>query len=259
MLSGSGVRLGAVVSRTSEAAVEASQLLGAEEGVGAQDSRLESLLRDFSGLLFLTTADDALPALVKRLVSVRESWEGVSVIHSSAGFGLDLLSPFRGATTASLHPCYPISKRMERLPEGTCYTFAGDETLLEICRELVQSWAGEFIQQGRLERELYHAGCVLSAGHLAALLCLSELVLIKSGLSESQARLVSRSISKGIVEQFDASRASSQLITGPFARRDSDLIARHLRALADEVPQAKEIYQLVGELSQLLLGENQRN
>jgi predicted short-subunit dehydrogenase-like oxidoreductase (DUF2520 family) len=210
-----------------------------------------------SGLIFLTSRDDKLEELASTCSMARSNWEGVTVFHCSGGLEVRVLDGFleKGAEVGVIHPCYTIFKPMEHLPKNgvVCYTVQATNGAIEVARELIDKWAGRFILLGDVNRSVYHAGAVMAVGHVITLLCAAEELLIKSGLSKEEALFLVKSLHSGVasnVFSLDNEGSIESLITGPFVRRDIELIKKQKEAISNSAPQFLQLYELLGLLSQ---------
>lgn len=264
MLKTSGIEVKAIGSRNHDKAEEAVRFVG--EGcafelhspLASSDELAKKLFSRLGtrqiSLVFLTTCDDAILPVANAVAALRQNWEGITCLHCSAGLGLEVLLPLqkRNARIAILHPSYPICKSTKALPgDGSVvYSFVGDKALRVVFSELVLSWGGIFLDLRNVNHTLYHAGNVLAAGHVVALLCSAQEVLIRSGVSAEDALRIVCSLTNGVLRNIRESKNDSnvlnQILTGPFVREDWQLIKRHRQALQEHAAEVAELYELLG-------------
>ena len=217
-------------------------------------------------LLILSPTDDALSQVVDIVSALRASWSGVDVVHLSGGTELKVLSPFvkRGAETGVLHPCYPITKGTGTkvtggIPQGVVYTIeTGGESPLDIAARLgaaVKSFGGMALSVTGVDRARYHAGCVLSAGHVVALLESATRSLNASGIPNKSSREIVLSIANGVFDNLSQSGSDfAGAMTGPFVRKDEAVIKKHRQALKGVGVNILEIYDLLGRRIREIIG-----
>jgi predicted short-subunit dehydrogenase-like oxidoreductase (DUF2520 family) len=87
---------------------------------------------------------------------------------------------------------------------------------------------------------LYHAGAVFGSNYVALMLDLAERLI---GIDDARDDLVA--LAHSAIANWRAHRGPARF-TGPAARGDSEVIARHLRALAVD-PQLAQIYELLAD------------
>ncbi len=242
MLSTSGITVSGIVGRQSADERRAELGRVADSGTAFQ--------------LVFAVQDDLLPEVTQEFGKLRSDWSSALVWHCAGGVPRTVLSPFaeRGAETAVLHPCYPISSPLASLPRGriVAYTLEAGPTCLSYFEELVDSWEGVLITVSNLQRELYHAGNVLAAGHVVSLLLAAEHTLTRSGLRKESAHAVIRSLIAGSTANLervvDGGESLGSILTGPFVRDDIKVIRRQHGALQQLLPELGELYTLLGKL-----------
>ena len=212
-------------------------------------------------ILILSPTDDALPQVAEVVSALRASWSGVDVLHLSGGSELKLLNPFvsRGAETGVLHPCYPITTGTGVIPHGVVYTLeGGGESSLDIAARLaalVKSFGGVPLSVSGIDRARYHAGCVLSAGHVIALLDSAVKAISASGISKKTAHEIVNSLASAAVENFAQTGLDvTSALTGPFVRGDERTIKKHRQALKGVGVNILEIYDLLGKRIREIVG-----
>jgi len=268
MFHSSGMDVSTLVCRTEESAKKAVEFIGCGKGVSVNleseefSSEFISVLNEAPNertklVLQLSLSDDLLAEKASSIAALKDSWKNVYVFHLSGGLGLDVLAQFenRGAKIGSFHVCYPVSAPLTTLPRdgSICYSFCGDSELEIILRDYVKSWNGKFIVLPKtINRALYHAGNVLSAGHLISLSASAEELLKKAGISAIDTKLIISSVTSGVLEDITslgANEAISKTLIGPFVRQDWVLINRQLKAIREHSPQFEQLYSYLGEIT----------
>ena len=211
-----GHAIGAVHARTS--AAEAVRVLGD----GVPDGPL-----DDADVVVFATPDDTLADAARRHPLAR----GQVALHLSGAHPSTILAP-TGARTASLHPLCPfadLEQSLATLPD-TYFFVEGDavETAERLARDL-----GPHVSRIATEKKvLYHAGAAIASNYVVTLLGLARELLTQAGVDEEHALGALVRLARGAVDNVGRVGVARGL-TGPAARGDVELIARHVEALPD--------------------------
>jgi predicted short-subunit dehydrogenase-like oxidoreductase (DUF2520 family) len=182
-------------------------------------------LEDDPDLLLLAVSDRALAE-----VEVPET--GAIVFHCS-GIHPAMHGGF------SLHPLKalpPVGEPSDL--RDTLLVFEGAHR--EIAEEIARAAGSRFAEIGAAAKTRYHAGAVFGSNYVAALLDIARELIALPGAREDIAALARSAIDNWTAHD-DARR-----FTGPAARGDADVLARHRAALA-ESPELAEVYRLLAE------------
>jgi len=93
-------------------------------------------------------------------------------------------------------------------------------------------------------KPLYHAAAVFGSNYVAAMLDVSEQMLAKAGIESAREPLIA--LAQSAIENWRRHQ-DARRFTGPAARGDREVIARHLEALRGD-PQVAEIYELLAAI-----------
>jgi predicted short-subunit dehydrogenase-like oxidoreductase (DUF2520 family) len=238
----------ALVSRSASHARRAVRLAGVKARALSFES-LEELPR--AEVLFITTPDDALAEVVRRLTELKgEPARGGVALHTSGALASDVLAPLRerGYAVGSMHPLAAVSDAVggaESLRRAF-YCVEGDRRALSVARKIVRDLGGESFSVRASEKALYHASAVLTAGHTVALFDIALRLLARCGLSQSQARRVLLPLLRSTLDNLTR-ETTERALTGTFARGDGATVRKHLAALRDAgEPDALLAYALLG-------------
>jgi predicted short-subunit dehydrogenase-like oxidoreductase (DUF2520 family) len=149
-----------------------------------------------------------------------------------------------GALTAvrggfSLHPLRslpPVGEPSDLA--GTLLVFEGAHR--EIATDIADSAGARFAEIRPEQKVLYHAAAVFGSNYVAALLDIAAELIGIAHARDDLARLAESAI------QNWKRHPGSERFTGPAARGDLQVLARHIAALHDD-PQVAEIYRLLAE------------
>jgi len=245
-LLGCGYEVRALVSRSADHARRAAKRAGVKAlALGAGE--LEGL--PASGLLFITTPDDAIEETAGRLASLPALKSRV-VLHASGALSSGVLAPLRarGVSVGSMHPLASVSlpaAGAESLRRAF-YCVEGDAPATRAARRVVRDLGGETFTIDPGDKALYHAAAVLAAGHVVALFDVALDTLGRCGLRERRARQILLPLLSSVADNL-ARRTPAQSLTGSFARADVETVGKHLRALGElEDSDALAVYKLLG-------------
>ena len=239
-----------VTATSRERALEAVQFIGEGEPLPYQAGKEIAKFPSVSVLL-LTPRDDLLPFIAREVAASSDDWNSCVVLHSSGATPVEVLQVFseKGAHVGILHPCYPICEPMKELPKdgSVTFSFTGEDALFSEVKNFAREWGVNLIRAEGIKREVYHAGLMFSAGHLGALLAEAEDLLRASGLDAKNARATMLSVAGGVLNNLSNDAGVHKTLTGPFARGDKELIAKQREIIQTLSPDARAIYDLLGE------------
>ncbi len=199
-------------------------------------------------LILVTTPDDVIEATVRQVAAADGFTPGQRVVHTSGGFGPEVLGLARaaGAAVAACHPAMtfpdPVSGA-DNLP-GTSWAVTAAEEDLGWARVLVVDLGGSPVTLAPKDRTLYHAGLSVGSNATTAVVSLARDMLLGAGITDPAAFLGPLVVTsaRGGAEQ------GVQALTGPVRRGDAGTVSAHLRELATSFPEAVETYLALGEL-----------
>lgn len=190
-----------------------ASLLGAPSEIGEAD------------LLLLAVSDRALAEIADSLPPTTAIIFHCSGIHHSVRGGF------------SLHPLKalpPVGEPSDL--RDTLLVFEGAHR--EVAQEIARAAGSRFAEINVAAKAGYHAGAVFGSNYVAALLDIAHQLIALPGARQDIAALARSAIDNWAAHE-DARR-----FTGPAARGDSEVLERHMAALAGR-PELAEIYRLL--------------
>lgn len=187
--------------------------------------------------------DDALPDLAASLADRTWAPEAVA-LHLSGATPVEVLAPLRRASVSvgGMHPAASFTDPLrdaERL-DGTTFALGGDAPAVACAATIVEACGGRAVVIDDAGRAAWHAGAAHASNHLVALVDQSLELLGAAGLSRGQARAALVPLVASVVAHL-SDDDPDEVLTGPVARGDVDVVRRHLeacRALPDDVSAA---------------------
>ena len=193
----------------------------------------------------LAGADVVVLAVPDALVGAIEVPPGPAVVHCAGALELTALNAER---RGSFHPLVAVSSPRDSLAGGWAAISASDEKLERTLRRMARALKMHPFEVPELDRARYHAGAVMSAGLVIALLDAAvEATGLPRKTAEAALLALTRSALSGAGE-----RGLSKSLTGPIVRGDAAVVQRHLAALPEDV---RELYRALSKRVLKLTGE----
>lgn len=140
----------------------------------------------------------------------------------------------------SLHPLKSLPPLGEPSDlRGTTLVFEGAHR--HTAKLIAAAADARFIEIAPEQKTLYHAAAVFGANYVAAAIDIAERLMTKAGVDDVRDDLVA--LAHSAIENWRRHHDEKRF-TGPAARRDVEVLRRHLTALRDE-PQLAAIYELL--------------
>ena len=200
-------------------------------------------------LILLTVPDDELPALVAGLANTGAPLRGRLLAHASGAHGIRTLDPAtrEGALPLALHPVMTFTGRdddVDRI-KGVSFGVTAPEPIRPAAEALVIEMGGEPVFIEEENRALYHAALAFGANYLVTLTSQAADLLRQAGADEPN-RMLAPLLSAAL---DNALRFGDNGLTGPVARGDDGTVSRHVRAISDTDPRARNAYLALARLT----------
>lgn len=200
-------------------------------------------------LVVVCVGDDTLVDVVRQVAAADAVTEGSRWVHTSGGYGVDVLEPVRlaGAAVAACHPAQTFpdpDTGLAALP-GTSWAVTADEANLGWARVLITDLRGSPVTVPAGSRTLYHAGLTVGSNATATVVTLARDLLLGAGVTDPAqflGPLVTTSAS-------NAARSGAAALTGPVRRGDAGTVARQLDELRTVMPEAVDAYLALSRLA----------
>ncbi|MDQ3537825.1 MAG: DUF2520 domain-containing protein [Actinomycetota bacterium] len=238
-----GYRITAVAGRSSRSIDDFVGRLPSARPLPAADAARDA------ELVVVCVGDDALIEVVRHVAADGAVAEGSRWVHTSGGYGTDVLEPVRlaGAVVAACHPAQTFpdpDTGLAALP-GTSWAVTADDADLGWARVLVTDLRGSPVTVAEGSRTLYHAGLTVGSNATATVVTLARDLLLGAGVTDPNQFL-------GPLVTTSASNAASSgaaALTGPVRRGDAGTVARQLDELRTVLPEAVEAYLALSRLA----------
>lgn len=199
--------------------------------------------------IFITTPDDVIENVCKKITEAGAIKEGKSVLHMSGAAGLKILNSARnaGAYIASIHPLQSfadIDGAIKSIP-GSTFGVTADEEIKNWCVKVVQDVGGIPLIIQEKDKSLYHAGACIASNYLTALIHTVLEIYQSFGLEAKDALSAIWPLIGGTLRNIESAGTISAL-TGPIARGDIGTIKNHLDAFQNKFPNLIPLYCEIG-------------
>jgi predicted short-subunit dehydrogenase-like oxidoreductase (DUF2520 family) len=209
----------------------------------------------------VTTPDRRIADVCAKLAAAGLLRAGDIVFHCSGALASSELATAAaaGAHVASVHPLKTFAAPADavRTFSGTPCVAEGDPAALEVLTRAFESIGGRIMTIERGQKTLYHAACVLVSNDLVALLETGLRCYEQAGITRETASQMIEPIVRETVDNVFHSGAA-QALTGPVARGDEGVVARHLDALGAADAPIAAVYRALGRVAVDLAREQGR-
>jgi len=202
--------------------------------------------------IIITTSDDAIAHVCKKIASERCIRPGNKVIHMSGAGGLDLLESAQdaGAHVACIHPLQSfadVEGAIRNIPGSTFGITSGDE-IKEWSVQMVRDLGGVPFFVADADKPLYHAAACIASNYLTTIIHMVEEIYQSLGLSSADTIRAIWPLVMGTIANIET-KGTVQALTGPVARGDSGTIKKHAEALRNRLPALLQAYSALGILT----------
>ena len=248
-----GWQIGAVVTRsvaTSRAAVRAI-------GVGTAHGRVTRQALD-ADVVLIATPDSAIESVAQIFANFgREACSGKIFLHTSGALGRSVLAPLvrLQAATGSLHPMQTFTGRGLPKLEGAIFAVEGDKRALRAAQGIARTLGGVPITIKSNSKPAYHAAGALVAGHVLALAESATQILMGLGFPRRRAQQTLLPLVRQMLDNFEKLGPHASW-TGPIARGDYVVVAKHMQALRSYPIEFGEAYAALAHLAGRVLSKH---
>ncbi|MDX9821286.1 MAG: DUF2520 domain-containing protein [Syntrophales bacterium] len=206
----------------------------------------------FAEMVFLSTPDDRIEEVCRRLADAGAVCSGKRVLHLSGACGLDLLAPARrcGAVTGCIHPLqsFPdVDAALRSLP-GSAFGLTVEDALKEEATALIAALGGFPMDISDSDKPLYHAAACIASNYLVTLIDAVRRICESFGLSGEEAIRAFWPLITGTLRNIETNGTVASL-SGPIERGDAGTVERHLEAMARCCPDLLPLYRHLGLLT----------
>jgi predicted short-subunit dehydrogenase-like oxidoreductase (DUF2520 family) len=201
-------------------------------------------------IVFITTPDTLIEPVCKKIAAEGGFNTQSVVFHLSGALSSDILASAKkaGAVTGSIHPLQaftPYEEGQKSPFTGINMSVEGDEKAVVLGKEIVNALSAHSFTIPTKAKTLYHASAVVASNYLVTVENFALKLLQQAGLSEDSAYEILEPLIMGSLNNIKK-RGSINALTGPVARGDYEIVARHLNDIQQKLPQFSALYKLLG-------------
>jgi predicted short-subunit dehydrogenase-like oxidoreductase (DUF2520 family) len=188
-----------------------------------------------AGGVVILAVPDAAVAQVAAALAAQGATRDATALHLSGALPAAVLAPLapRGYATASLHPLQTVAEPgATGAPlRGIAFGFEGAAAARPVAEQIVRAAGGRMLDVEPAAKPLYHAACVFASNYVVATVAVGVRLLARAtGVPQDRAL-------GALLPLVEGARANLERVglphalTGPVARGDVEVVARHLAAL----------------------------
>jgi len=199
--------------------------------------------------LFVTTNDDQIEFIDKKLACCKSLNQNHIVAHASGVYGSDILKEVKkvGCSLYSIHPLQSFSEpciTVEKL-DITVFTLEGDDNKMNIIKAMLDKTNNNYFIIDKEFKPLYHAGACIISNYLVTLLNIGFNFFEKAGIDRDKIFNAMEPLIYGTLDNIKNSN-TIEALTGPIVRGDEKTILYHLENIQKNIPEELEFYKNIG-------------
>jgi predicted short-subunit dehydrogenase-like oxidoreductase (DUF2520 family) len=171
---------------------------------------------------------------------------GLLVGHCSGATPLGVLAPHEAL---GLHPLMTVTREGAPFAGAGCAVAGGTERAVQAARSLAAALGMEPFAIADADRAAYHAAAAIASNFLVTLEAAAE--RLAGGAGAPRAALVP--LVRATVENW-AALGGERALTGPIARGDDAVVARHRAAVAERAPDLLGLFDAMADATRALAG-----
>jgi predicted short-subunit dehydrogenase-like oxidoreductase (DUF2520 family) len=245
-----GWKVGAVVTRNETSARRAVRFIGAGTPLPSMSRRILA-----STCILIATPDSAVASVAEELSRIGgEELKGHVVLHTSGALDSSVLKAVRGhgAAVGSMHPLQTFNGVAVPPLEGKVFAIEGDAQAVKKARKIARAFGAAPSPIEAHKKPLYHAAGALAAGHALVMVESAVQLLMSLGMKRQEAIRAILPMTKQVLQNYERLGMKAAW-TGPLARGDYEVVAKHLAALQEYSPEYCKAYEALNRLAERIL------
>ena len=172
------------------------------------------------------------------------------MLHTSGALDRSVLAPlarWAPRRVRSIRCRHSAARSVPKL-EGIIFAVEGDARARRAARAIARALGGvPIVDQRAADKPAYHAAGALAAGHALALVEAATQILMRIGFPRRRAEQTLLPLMRQMLDNFERLGPRAAW-TGPVARGDYAVVAKHMRALRKYPPNSRQSYAALARL-----------
>ncbi len=203
----------------------------------------------------ISVPDDHITAVAKQLARLTVLKQHSVVFHCSGALPANCLAVLRKSNVylASLHPVLSITHNFQwpASLSSIYFTIEGDVCACDRLSTCLKSLAAHILPIACEHKLQYHIALVFASNFLISLIDIGQGLLQSCGIEAQQALAMLEVLSEKSVHNA-INIEPSKALTGPIARGDTELVAKHINYLQHNNPVLADIYRALANVTNQL-------
>jgi predicted short-subunit dehydrogenase-like oxidoreductase (DUF2520 family) len=245
-----GWTIGAVVTRNQSSARRAVRFIGAGTALVGLSRRVLA-----STCILIATPDGAIEEIANELARIGgQDLQGQVVLHTSGAMDSSVLHAARscGASVGSMHPLQTFNGVTVPPLEGKTFAIEGDPMAVRTARKIARALGAAPSQIDARNKPLYHAAGALAAGHTLVVVEAAIQLLMSLGMKRTEAMRALLPMTQQVLQNYERLGPRAAW-TGPLARGDYEVVAKHSNVLQQYSEQYRDAYDALNRLAERVL------
>jgi len=163
-----------------------------------------------------------------------------------------------GASVGSMHPLQTFNGVTVPPLEGKVFAIEGDPMAVRTARKIARALGAAPSQIDARNKPLYHAAGALAAGHTLVVVEAAIQLLMSLGMKRTEAMRALLPMTKQVLQNYERLGPRAAW-TGPLARGDYEVVAKHLNVLQQYSQEYRDAYDALNRLAELVLAHDAAN
>lgn len=244
LLSRRGYHIVGVASRTLRSSKKAISFIG--QGAASNDL---GKIAGQANIIFITTSDEAIENVCKKLASSASLVQGTFIFHTCGALPSSILNSAKkvGLYIGSIHPLQSLADVKEAVKRlrGSYFCIEGDKKALKVAKKIVSDLQGRCFTVKADRKPLYHAGAAVVSNFLVSTINFGLELNEAAGIKKKPALKALMPLIHGTIGNIEKIGIPSAL-TGPIARGDAEIVSQHLKTIFKEKKEFLDLYSELG-------------
>jgi predicted short-subunit dehydrogenase-like oxidoreductase (DUF2520 family) len=248
-----GWKIGAVVARNESSARRAVRFIGSGTPLPQMSRRILA-----STCILIATPDGAIASVADELSRIGgEELKRHVILHTSGALDSTVLNAVRrhGAAVGSMHPLQTFNGVAVPPLEGKVFAIEGDAQAVRKARKIARAVGAAPSPIEAPKKPLYHAAGALAAGHALVVVESAVQLMMALGTKRAEAMRALLPMTRQVLQNYERLGMKAAW-TGPLARGDYEVVARHLNALQEYSPEYHKAYDALNRLAEKILPQD---